>query len=122
MRSVYVETSIVSYVAARPSRDSLVAAHQLVSRRWWNEHRKHFDLRISEVVLAAGHRHRSRTAGDLAMWKDPIVEEIHRVRAAYAKSLGNDLKRIVADLRARELARSKAKSRTKNGRAKKRAA
>jgi hypothetical protein len=33
--TVYVETSVVSYLTARPSRDLLLAAHQQVTRDWW---------------------------------------------------------------------------------------
>ena len=36
------------------------------------------------------------------MWKDKIVEEIHQIREAYAKSLSYDLDAIFADLRKKE--------------------
>jgi len=36
-RSIYVETSIVSYLAARRSRDLLVSAWQEVTHEFWNE-------------------------------------------------------------------------------------
>ena len=32
------------------------------------------------------------------MWKDEIVEEIHRIREAYSRSFNHDLKAIFADL------------------------
>ena len=31
----YIETSVVSYLSARASRDIVVAAHQQLTRRWW---------------------------------------------------------------------------------------
>ncbi len=34
--SIYVETSIVSYLTARPSRDLVRAAHQELTREWWS--------------------------------------------------------------------------------------
>jgi hypothetical protein len=37
------------------------------------------------------------------MWKDEIVEEIHRIREEYAKSFGYDLDAIFADLRKKEV-------------------
>lgn len=49
--SVYVETSIISYLAARPSRDLIVAARQQVTHTWWRERRPAFDLYVSQVVL-----------------------------------------------------------------------
>lgn len=52
MRSkVYIETSIVSYLAARPSRDLITAAHQQVTHQWWAQRRGDFDLFVSQVVL-----------------------------------------------------------------------
>ena len=50
-RTVYVETSIISYLAARPSRDLITAAHQQVTHTWWHERRPEFDLYASQVVL-----------------------------------------------------------------------
>jgi hypothetical protein len=47
---VYLETSVVSYVAALPSRDILVAAHQLTTHEWWGR-RDRFDLYVSQAVL-----------------------------------------------------------------------
>ena len=39
---VYLETTIPSYLAARPSRDLLVAAHEQVTRAWWDSSRHGF--------------------------------------------------------------------------------
>jgi predicted nucleic acid-binding protein len=50
--TVYIETSIVSYLTARPSRDLLVAAHQQITVTWWDQERAHYDLFTSQVVLA----------------------------------------------------------------------
>lgn len=49
--SVYLETSVISYLASRPSRDLLVAAHQEVTNRWWEEKSSFFKLFISQSVL-----------------------------------------------------------------------
>jgi predicted nucleic acid-binding protein len=48
--SVYVETSIVSYLAARDSPSLVGAARQLLTRRWW-EKRDGFRLFVSDIVL-----------------------------------------------------------------------
>ena len=48
---VYIETSVVSYLAARPSRDLIVAARQQVTSTWWHTRRTEFQLFISEIVL-----------------------------------------------------------------------
>ena len=54
--SVYVETTIVSYLTARPSRDLVQRAHQQLTRRWWRTRRSQFDLYVSPPVVqeAAG--------------------------------------------------------------------
>ena len=56
MPSVYVETSIVSYLTARPSPSPLVAAWQEVTISWWNHQRQDFDLCTSALVLEEASR------------------------------------------------------------------
>ncbi len=55
---VYVETTIVSYLAARLSRDLIVAAHQELTQEWWDNRRLDFDLFVSQLVV------REASAGD----------------------------------------------------------
>ena len=47
---VYVETSIVSYLTARPARDIAAAARQQSSRDWWESATHRFELVISDLV------------------------------------------------------------------------
>jgi predicted nucleic acid-binding protein len=49
-RRTYIETSVVSYLTAWPSRDLVRAAHQQVTREWWAT-RASFELHISQFVL-----------------------------------------------------------------------
>jgi predicted nucleic acid-binding protein len=46
----YIETTIVSYLTARPSRDLVRAAEQEITREWW-DNRRIFELFISQLVL-----------------------------------------------------------------------
>ncbi len=48
---VYLETTIPSYLTARPSRDLVIAARQEVTREWWESGREEFDLFVSQYVL-----------------------------------------------------------------------
>lgn len=48
---LYLETTIVSYLVARPSRDVVLAAHQAMTHDWWKKRLKDFDVYVSEVVL-----------------------------------------------------------------------
>ncbi|NLI77295.1 MAG: type II toxin-antitoxin system VapC family toxin [Candidatus Riflebacteria bacterium] len=50
MISVYLETSVISYLAAKPSGNLIVAAHQKITSDWWHHHRRHYDLAVSPIV------------------------------------------------------------------------
>ena len=47
--TVYVETSVISYLVARPSTDLLTRAHQKTTQEWWAE-RARFQLYVSSFV------------------------------------------------------------------------
>ena len=47
---VYVETTIISYLAARPSRDLIVAGHQQITHEWWQISRHNFAVVSSQLV------------------------------------------------------------------------
>jgi hypothetical protein len=47
---VYLETSFISHVTARPSSDPLNAAKQQSSRKWWEDCRERFTLVASPTV------------------------------------------------------------------------
>ena len=51
MQTVYLETTIPSYLATKASRDLIVAAHQQVTQDWWQTARGRFELYVSEAVL-----------------------------------------------------------------------
>ena len=48
---VYLETTIVSYLASKPSRDLITAAHQQITHDWWDKRLADFDVYISQFVL-----------------------------------------------------------------------
>ena len=50
--SIYIESSVISYLASRPSRDVIVEARRAISHDWWRNHRHRFDLRISTLAEA----------------------------------------------------------------------
>jgi len=52
MQKVYIETTIPSYLAAKASRDLVIAAHQQITQDWWQTAHDRFELYISEAVLA----------------------------------------------------------------------
>src|SRR5882672_7092666 len=56
--TLYVETTFVSYLTARPNRDVVIAGHQQVTHDWWESCRDRYDLYASELVV------REASAGD----------------------------------------------------------
>lgn len=48
---VYIETSVISYLAARKPRDVVAAGQQVLTRDWWTARRGEFDCVISEIVI-----------------------------------------------------------------------
>lgn len=80
-QAIYIETSIPSYLTARPSRDVRVAAWQQLTSEWWEQERQEYDLFVSELVLAeAGQGDASAAKRRLAAIADiellPIDEDV----------------------------------------------
>jgi len=48
---VYIETTIISYLASWASRDTVVAGRQVLTHAWWDERRGAFELVVSELVV-----------------------------------------------------------------------
>jgi hypothetical protein len=72
--TVYIETSVISYLTARRSNDFIVAARQQLTIEWWENRRSQFELYTSEVVLQESPRGDEQAAtnrlkmGSDAMW------------------------------------------------------
>jgi len=85
-RRVYLETSVISYLAALPSRDVVVAGHQQVTRDWW-EGRTRFELFVSDAVIeeaARGDRNAARRRLEL-LTGIPVLT-VHRGADSLARS------------------------------------
>jgi len=61
METIYIETTIVSYLVANPSRDLILSAHQKITREWWREEQGNCRWVTSEGVR------REVSLGDPAM-------------------------------------------------------
>ena len=89
--SLYLETTIPSYLVSRPSRDLIVAARQEITRQWWDNRKTDFRIVVSQVVLdeaAAGDRDAARKR--LAMLRkfplSPVNEEVISLAEKIMKS------------------------------------
>ncbi len=105
MVSVYVETTIISYLTVRPSRDVVVAGHQETTRTWWDTARAHYDLLLSEVVLQelrAGDPEQARLRMQLAEsilllgFNDDIISlaRVYQTELRLPPKAGNDILHI----------------------------
>lgn len=51
MQSVYIETSVISYLTAKASRDVVTIARQTLTQDWWQTQKPALQAYISVVVL-----------------------------------------------------------------------
>ncbi len=51
MASIYIETSIVSYLRERQASHVVAAARQILTKRWWSDERKKYTLVTSQYVI-----------------------------------------------------------------------
>ncbi|SPE53175.1 DNA-binding protein [Verrucomicrobia bacterium] len=79
---IYIESTIPSYVVARPARDLLQAARQQLTRDWWDLQREKHDLFTSQLVLdeiAAGEREMAKRRLEM-LGNTPLLESIEEAR------------------------------------------
>jgi hypothetical protein len=69
--TVYIETTIPSYLVARPSKQPRLQADQETTRQWWSRHTGDFDMFVSEIVV------REVQQGDSAMAADRLARIRH---------------------------------------------
>ena len=71
-KSVYIDTSVVSYLTARPTLDMMTAARQVETIEWWTMESRHFDLFSSEVAIEEA----SRGNADAAKRRVEVLREM----------------------------------------------
>jgi len=49
--TVYLETSVIGYLAMRPSTVLQIAAKQQITREWWEHQRSRYELYVSRYVI-----------------------------------------------------------------------
>ena len=82
-QKVYLETTIISYLSARPSRDIIIVAHQELTNEWWENRRKRFDLFVSQLVIreaAAGNKDAAQKRLSI-LESIPLLELTDKVRS-----------------------------------------
>ena len=76
MSSVYLETSVVSYLRQRTSEQIVTAARQVHTRRWWTRDREKHELYVSRFVLDEASLGDARLAAERleALQEIPLLE------------------------------------------------
>lgn len=72
MRSVYIETTIASYLVAWPSRDVVILAWQELTREWWEKRPSDYRYVVSQVVLGEARGGDPVAAARRMEWLDPF--------------------------------------------------
>jgi len=88
---VYIETSVVSYVVARPSQHPLALSRQRTARLWWEHRRPWCACYISELVVeeaADGDAEMAglRLAALVGIERLPITGEAAELAAAFMET------------------------------------
>jgi hypothetical protein len=83
---VYIETTIVSYLVARPSRDLVLAAHQQVTRDWWQEERPMYECVTSEETV------REAAQGDAAM----VQSRLQALEGMFVIGISSEIESLAA--------------------------
>ena len=65
--TVYIETTVISYLTAWLSRDLIRAAHQQITQEWWQHRRNDFEIFVSEFVI------NEASAGDMEAAEKRLV-------------------------------------------------
>lgn len=73
MPSVYLETSVISYLSARPSRDLIIAGHQQITNEWWETQGHKFEIYISQLVIQEARRGDAKAAQERLTLLQPIA-------------------------------------------------
>ena len=105
-KRVYIETTIVSYLTAKPGRDLIIAAHQQITRECWERRRAAYDLRVSQFVLdEAADGNPEAAARRLAVLADvPMLADSPEARALAKSFIRHRLLPEVAGIDALHLA------------------
>jgi predicted nucleic acid-binding protein len=85
---VYIETTLVSYLTARPSRDLIVAGHQQITHEWWDTCSGNYELCDSQLVVQeAGEGDPQAAQERLAVLAAMTMLEINEEAVALAEEL-----------------------------------
>jgi hypothetical protein len=98
MPSVYIETSIISYLRQRPAAQVVAAARQILTRQWWEQERANYDLVTSQYVIDEA------SAGNATL----VAERLQNLQGVSLLSLDAEIGAIANEIMARAILPPKA--------------
>ena len=101
-QTVYIETSVVSYLIARPSGDLLAAACQKITVDWWETQRTRFELCTSRVTYEPGNLFPAKPVWRNLKVPDELIKELWQVKDDLAREHGYDVRSLAAYLQEKE--------------------
>ncbi|MBI1784133.1 type II toxin-antitoxin system VapC family toxin [Candidatus Sumerlaeota bacterium] len=91
METVYIETTVISYLVANPSRDIETAGQQQTTRHWWLTRRPQFQCVTSAEMIAEASQgdpdqaaKRLATVAELAVL--PVTKEMANLAAEFLRT------------------------------------
>jgi predicted nucleic acid-binding protein len=100
MDTLYIETSIVSYLRQKPSSQVVMAARQLLTHQWWTDERSKYQLVISQFVIDEA------SAGDPTL----AAERLSALTGVPLLPLDSDIAEIADEIMARTILPPKART------------
>ncbi len=86
--SVYIDTSVVSYLTARPARDMVTAVRQVETIEWWTMESAHFELFSSDVTIEEASQGNPEAAQRrIEVLRDMTILTLTRDASALARAL-----------------------------------
>ncbi len=86
--TIYIETSIISYLTSLPGKDAITAGHKSTTIEWWDFRRQDFHLFASELVIQeASLDNPVMAAKRLAVLKDMQILTVRQTARELAKEL-----------------------------------
>ena len=90
-KSVYIESSIISYLTAQPSRDVVSLARQTITLDWWQQRKGDFNVYISVAVeqeIAEGSNEAAKKRMD-AVASIPVLSATAEAQELATRLVGN---------------------------------
>jgi len=95
MKTVYIESTVVSYCTARRTRDLIAAAHQEITSEWWEEALPSFEPYVSQIVFDEISRGDTKAAQRRLEMKDAIVEQTRQIRMQIEQEFDHDAQKYL---------------------------